>query len=56
MISAVQDYIAQAGAEPRPGSGSGNSADPDARVDGDRLRLWFGSKEDPLVLRSIDLT
>ncbi|MHA6618561.1 hypothetical protein [Pseudonocardia sp. DLS-67] len=54
-LSGVQDHIAETTTEPWPGSG-GTQPNPDARVAGDRVQLWFGSEEDPLVtLRPIDL-
>jgi len=54
-LSGVQDFIAETTREPWPGSG-GTQPNPDARVDGDRVHLWFGSEEHPLVrLRPIDL-
>jgi hypothetical protein len=55
-LSGVQDYIAEATAEPWPGSG-GTQPNSDARVDDDRVQMWFGSEEAPLIrLRPIDLT
>jgi hypothetical protein len=55
-LSGVQDYIAEATTEPWPGSG-GTQPNSDARVDDDRVQMWFGSEEAPLIrLRPIDLT
>jgi hypothetical protein len=55
-LSGVQDYIAETTTEPWPGSG-GTQPNSDARVDDDRVQMWFGSEEAPLIrLRPIDLS
>ena len=55
-LSGVQDYIADATTEPWPGTG-GSQPNPDARLDGDVLLMWFGPEDAPVLrLPPIDLT
>jgi hypothetical protein len=54
-LSGVQDYIAEAVTEPWPGAG-GNQPNPDAKVDGATVTMWFGDEHDPVLrLRPIRL-
>jgi len=51
VLSDVQDRIIEACKGPWPG-GFGRGADlpmPDCRVTGDRLRLWFGDENAPVI-------
>ena len=54
-LSGVQDYIAEATTEPWPGTG-GSQPNPDARLDGNLLVMWFGPEDAPVLrLPPIDL-
>jgi len=54
-LSGVQDYVADATTEPWPGSG-GTQPNPDARVEADTVRMWFGPEDAPVLrLPPIDL-
>ena len=45
--SGVQDLISDASTEPWPGTTS--QPNPDARVDGDTVEMWFGDEDNPVV-------
>lgn len=47
-LDAVQDLVAEATAEPWPGAGT-SQPNPDTRVHGGALTLWFGPEEDPVL-------
>jgi hypothetical protein len=54
-LSAVQDYVAEVTTEPWP-SAVGRQPNPDARIDGDSLSMWFGPEDGPVLrLRPVDL-
>jgi hypothetical protein len=51
VLSDIQDRIIEASKGPWPGE-SGHGADlpmPDCQVTGDRLRLWFGDENAPVI-------
>jgi hypothetical protein len=58
VLSGVQDYVADDSTEPWPREPDGRMALPQARVDGDELRLWFGASESAaaVALRPIALS
>jgi hypothetical protein len=58
ILSGVQDTISRILREPWPRKSTGEMALPDARVDQQRLYLWFGPAEDAaaLTLRPIEFS
>lgn len=54
VLSNVQDWIADTTTEPWPGERS--LPNPDAHVTGDRLEMWWGDQDNPVLkLRPLDL-
>ena len=56
IMNSTQDIVMESTREQWP-MGQVRAADPDARVIGDQLHLWFGDEEKPILhLGSVDLT
>src|SRR3989454_1991674 len=56
IMDSTQDVVMESTREQWP-MGATRAADPGARVVGDRLHLWFGDEDSPVLrLESVDLT
>lgn len=55
ILANVQDWVASRSAQPWPGERS--QPNPDARMTGQQLRLWYGDQNDPVLeLPPVELT
>ena len=56
IMNSIQDVVMESTREQWP-MGAARAADPGVRVVGDRLHLWFGDEENPVLrLESVDLS